>query len=506
MCSARRRPAPARRRLSPFRCSRRSISEQKVTQVVVLTPTRELAIQVAAAFRRYAAGLPGVRVAAIYGGQDYQVQFRQLDRGAHIVVGTPGRVIDHMRRGSLKLDGVRGLVLDEADEMLRMGFAEEVDWILTQTPSERQTALFSATMPDAIRRIAQRHLRNPAEITIKQRSATADTVRQRFVVVGPQREARGACPSSGSRIDRRGARFSSIPRARPSRSPNTFPAGDTGPRPLSSDVAQSQRERIVQNLRSGKVDVIIATDVAARGLDVQRISHVINYDFPTDSESYVHRIGRTGRAGRTGNAILFLHPRGRHLLRRIEQATRQTIEPMEIPTNEVINKRRVTRFHERITAGMAHRDLATFASLVEQYRKENDVPLEQIAAALAALAAGDTPLLLTDERPPASFADTGDGRDSSRRHPRERSFGGDRRGETDWPGRAPSFRGASVRANGDVPDRGRACPQRQADQYRRRDRQRDRTGKPLHRTDRDLRRAQHGRHAWPACRPGCSRR
>ncbi len=378
--------------------------EQKVTQVVVLTPTRELAIQVAAAFRRYASGLPGVRVAAIYGGQDYQVQFRQLDRGAHIVVGTPGRVIDHMRRGSLKLDGVRGLVLDEADEMLRMGFAEEVDWILTQTPSERQTALFSATMPDAIRRIAQRHLRNPAEITIKQKSATADTVRQRCVVVGPHEK---------QEVLARILEAESIEgvlvfvNTKSTTEPLAEYLSSRGHRTaaLSSDVAQSQRERIVQNLRAGKVDVIIATDVAARGLDVQRISHVINYDFPTDSESYVHRIGRTGRAGRTGNAILFLHPRGRHLLRRIEQATRQTIEPMEIPANEVINKRRVTRFHERITASMAHRDLDAFASLVEQYRKENDVPLEQIAAALAALAAGDTPLFLTDDRLPAGFAD-----------------------------------------------------------------------------------------------------
>ena len=190
----------------------------------------------------------------------------------------------------------------------------------------------------------------------------------------------------------------------------------------------------MQNLRSGKVDVIIATDVAARGLDVQRISHVINYDFPTDSESYVHRIGRTGRAGREGNAVLFLHPRGRHLLRRIEQATRQTIEPMEVPTNEVINARRVTRFHERITAGMAHRDLATFASLVEQYRIENDVPMEQVAAALAALATGDTPLLLTGDERPTGLVDTGDDRGSSRRHPRERLFGTERRGER--PGRA----------------------------------------------------------------------
>ena len=413
---------------------------QNVTQVVVLTPTRELAIQVAAAFRRYAAGLPGVRVAAIYGGQDYQVQFRQLDRGAHIVVGTPGRVIDHMRRGSLKLDGVRGLVLDEADEMLRMGFAEEVDWILTQTPSERQTALFSATIPDAIRRIAQRHLRNPAEITIKQRSATADTVRQRCVVVGPheKQEVLGrlleAEPIEGVLI---------FVNTKSTTEPLAEYLSSRGHRTaaLSSDVAQSQRERIVQNLRAGKVDVIIATDVAARGLDVQRISHVINYDFPTDSESYVHRIGRTGRAGRTGNAILFLHPRGRHLLRRIEQATRQTIEPMEIPTNEVINKRRITRFHERITASMGHRDLETFASLVEQYRKENDIPLEQIAAALAALAAGDTPLLLTDDRQPAGFADAGDGRDRSRRHPRERSFEGDRHGEPNGRGERRRFEG-----------------------------------------------------------------
>jgi ATP-dependent RNA helicase DeaD len=413
---------------------------QNATQVVVLTPTRELAIQVAAAFRRYAAGLPGVRVAAIYGGQDYQVQFRQLDRGAHIVVGTPGRVIDHMRRGSLKLDRVRGLVLDEADEMLRMGFAEEVDWILTQTPSERQTALFSATLPDAIRRIAQRHLRNPAEITIKQRSATADTVRQRCVVALPHEKQEVLARILESETIEGVLVFVNT---KSTTEPLAEYLSSQGHRTaaLSSDVAQSQRERIVQNLRAGKVDVIIATDVAARGLDVQRISHVINYDFPTDSESYVHRIGRTGRAGRTGNAVLFLHPRGRHLLRRIEQATRQTIEPMEIPTNEVINKRRITRFHERITASMGHRDLETFASLVEQYRKENDIPLEQIAAALAALAAGDTPLLLSGDRSPAGFADAGDGRDSSRRQPRERSFGSERRGEPNGRGARRPFEG-----------------------------------------------------------------
>ena len=360
-------------------------------------------------------------------------------------MGTPGRVIDHMRRGSLKLDGVRGLVLDEADEMLRMGFAEEVDWILTQTPSERQTALFSATMPDAIRRIAQRHLRNPAEITITQRSATADTVRQRFVVAGPHEK-----PEVLARV----LEAESIEgvlvfvNTKSTTEPLAEYLSAQGHRTaaLSSDVAQNQRERIVQNLRSGKLDVIIATDVAARGLDVRRISHVINYDFPTDSESYVHRIGRTGRAGRPGNAILFLHPRGRHQLRRIEQATRQTIEPMEIPTNEVINNRRVNRFHARITAAMAHRDLPTFARLVEQYRDENNVPLEQIAAALAALAAGDTPLLLTDLRQPAGLVDPGDGRGGSRRHPKERSLeaqhwgGPDRRSEQRPSQRMETFR------------------------------------------------------------------
>ena len=404
---------------------------KQVTQVLVLTPTRELAIQVAAAFRRYASGLPGVRIAAIYGGQDYQVQFRQLDRGAHVVVGTPGRVIDHVRRTSLKLDEVRGLVLDEADEMLRMGFADDVEWILTQTNSARQTALFSATMPDAIRRIGQRHLRNPAEITIKQKSATADTVRQRCITVGthekPEVLARvlEAEPIEAALI------FVNTKSTTETLSEYLSSQGHRTAA-LSSDVAQSQRERIVQNLRSGKLDVIVATDVAARGLDVQRVSHVINYDFPTDTESYVHRIGRTGRAGRTGHAILFLHPRGRFLLRRIEQATRQSIEPMEIPTNAVINERRIARFHERITQGLANRDLETFAAVVEQYRKENnEVPLELIAASLAALAAGNKPLLKSaDEEPaPAPYAESTDSSRDSQRRGRDRTFGGGSRTE-----------------------------------------------------------------------------
>jgi ATP-dependent RNA helicase DeaD len=370
--------------------------DQKLPQVLVLTPTRELAIQVAGAFRRYAVGLPALRVAAIYGGQDYHTQFRQLDRGTHVVVGTPGRVTDHMKRGSLKLAGLRGLVLDEADEMLQMGFADDVEWVLSRAPAKRQIALFSATISESIRRIARRHLRNPAEIPIKQNAAIPDTVRQRFVIVNPHQKpevlarvleaesiegvlvfvnTKGATEPLAGYLSQRGHRTAA----------------------LSGDVPQSGRERIVESLRSGRLDVIVATDVAARGLDVERISHVINYDLPLDTESYIHRIGRTGRASRAGDAILFMHGRARHMLRRIEEATRKRIEPMEIPTREIINQRRIERFHQRITAGMARSDLETFSSLVEQYRTQNDVPLERIAAVLAALAAGEKTLLLTED-------------------------------------------------------------------------------------------------------------
>ncbi len=398
---------------------------RKKPQVLVLTPTRELAIQVAEAFERYAADLPGLRVVPIYGGQDYQVQFRQLDRGAHVVVGTPGRVMDHIRRQSLKLDGLGGLVLDEADEMLRMGFADDVEWILTQTPADRQIALFSATMPESIRRIAQRHLRNPAEITIQQATTTADTIAQRYVIAAPhQKQAVLARVLEAESID--GVLV--FVKMKSTTEPLAEYLSEQGHRTaaLSSDVAQKQRERIVDELRSGKIDVIIATDVAARGLDVQRISHVINYDLPFDSESYVHRIGRTGRAGRDGQAILFLHPRERHLLRRLEQATRQPIEPMEIPSKRLINQRRVARFHDRITSGMARPDFATFASLVEQYRSENDVPIEQIAAALAALAAGDAPLLMTEDLKPASFVQSRETSRDSRPARGQRPFDGPR--------------------------------------------------------------------------------
>ena len=401
---------------------------KKYPQVLVLTPTRELAIQVAEAFERYAAGMPGLRAVAIYGGQDYQVQFRQLDRGVHVIVGTPGRVMDHMRRGSLKLDGLRGLILDEADEMLNMGFAEDVEWVLTQSPADRQIALFSATMPDQIRRIAQQHLREPVQITIRQKTATADTIRQRFVIAAPhQKEAALGRILEAEPIDG----VIVFVKMKSTTEPLADFLNSCGYRAgaLSGDVAQKQRERIVANLKAGKLDVVVATDVAARGLDVQRVSHVINYDLPFDDEAYVHRIGRTGRAGRSGEAILFVHPRERHLLKRLERATRQPIEPMDLPSNEAINEQRVSKYYEKITAALAHPDLDRFAAIVEKYRAERDLPIEKIAAALAVLGNGDTPLLLTDNLKQHDFADSrSDSRNDGPRSRDGRSIeGGERR-------------------------------------------------------------------------------
>jgi ATP-dependent RNA helicase DeaD len=393
----------------------------KSTQVLILTPTRELAIQVSEAFEKYAGGLKGMRVLPIYGGSDYTAQFRALDRGIHVVVGTPGRVMDHIRRGSLKLDGLQALVLDEADEMLRMGFAEDVEWILTQAPAERQIALFSATMPDTIRRIANKHLKNPAQVTIKQKTATADTVRQRFLVVGPQQKQAAlarvleAEPIDGVLV------FVKTKTMAPLLA--DFLAGH-GYRAaaLSSDIAQGLRERIIENLRAGKIDIIIATDVASRGLDVQRISHVINYDLPFDSESYVHRIGRTGRAGRTGETILFLHPREQRQLQRIEMATRQKIEPMTVPTKRDVNKMRVSKFHDRMTAAMTNQGIAEFTSLVTQYQRENpETTPHEIAAALAFMAAGEQTMLVKDDLGDANFVGGSSRFGSDRGDPRDRN-------------------------------------------------------------------------------------
>ncbi len=369
----------------------------KRTQVLVLVPTRELAIQVAESFESYAKYLKGLRVAAIYGGQDYHVQFKQLNRGAHVVVGTPGRVMDHLRRKTMNLEGLVCLVLDEADEMLRMGFAEDVDWVLTQAPKQRQMAFFSATLPNQIRAIASKHLHDPAQITIDKKRTTASTINQRYVIASPHQKQAAlsrileAEPTEGVLIFVK-MRSTTEPLA-------DFVATETGltTAALNGDVPQKQREKIVENLRRGKIDVIVATDVAARGLDVERISHVVNYDLPHDVESYVHRIGRTGRAGRNGEAILFLHPREKTVLNEIEKGTRQSIERYAVPNNRAINKSRVTRFHEKISESLGSREIEKFRTIIEHYENENDVPMENIAAALAVMANGQTSMLVREE-------------------------------------------------------------------------------------------------------------
>lgn len=411
--------------------------ELKQPQVLVLVPTRELAIQVAAAFEKYAAKMNQLRVVAIYGGAAYQPQFAQLKRGVHVVVGTPGRVMDHMNRGSLNLGHLKCLVLDEADEMLRMGFAESVEWVLTQLPEERQIALFSATMPEPIRRIAQQHLKNPAEVTIRQKTATADTIRQRFVVVGQyQKEAALGRVLEAEPID--GVII--FVKLKSTTEPLCEFLSSRGYRAaaLNGDIAQAQRERIIDHFKAGKLDIVVATDVAARGLDVQRISHVINYDLPGDSEAYVHRIGRTGRAGRSGEAILFIHPKAQRMLKSLEYATRQKIEPMDLPTNRQINKNRVSRFHGQIVENMSHPLADAMGSIVDQFRRENpDTPIEKIIGALAIMANSGNPLLLKEELKQESFFE-----------PRRR----DERGSRDFRGpRDDGFRGQrrdSFSANG----------------------------------------------------------
>jgi len=366
---------------------------QKDPQVLVLAPTRELAIQVAEAFQRYAAHMKGFHVLPIYGGQDYSTQLRQLKRGAHVVVGTPGRVMDHMRKGTLNLDTLKVLVLDEADEMLRMGFIDDVEWVLEQTPDDIQIALFSATMPSVIRKIAQEYLTDPEQITIKVTTASAENIRQRFWMVSGVHKLDAltrileAETFDGMIIFVR-TKTATIELA------EKLEARGYSAAAINGDMSQALRERTIAHLKNGKLDILIATDVAARGLDVDRITHVVNYDIPYDTESYVHRIGRTGRAGRTGDAILFIAPRERKLLGNIEKATKQKVEEMGLPSTEVINNKRISRFKQNITDTLAVQELSFFTQLIEQYQQEHNVSALEIASALAKLVQGDTPLLL----------------------------------------------------------------------------------------------------------------
>ncbi|MBU1656520.1 MAG: DEAD/DEAH box helicase [Gammaproteobacteria bacterium] len=409
--------------------------DKRDPQVLVLAPTRELAIQVAEAFQHYAAHLKGFHVLPIYGGQDYRPQLRGLERGVHVVVGTPGRVMDHMRRGSLKLGSLKCLVLDEADEMLRMGFIDDVEWILEQTPATRQTALFSATMPSAIRRIAQTYLKNPEEITIKVRTATAETIRQRYWLVSGLHKL-DALTRILEAEDFDGIITFVRTKTATIELAEKLQARGYAAAPLNGDIAQKDRERTVDRLKKGELDILVATDVAARGLDVERISHVINYDIPYDAEAYIHRIGRTGRAGRAGDAILFVAPRERRLLNTIEKATRKKIDLMELPSTAIINDKRIASFKDRISDTLATEELGFFYQLLEQYQQEHNVPALEIAAALAKLVQGDQPLLLTNKperREPFADDERGDPRD----RPKERKS---RKGEGLATGETERFR------------------------------------------------------------------
>ncbi len=366
--------------------------KQKNPQVLVLTPTRELAIQVAEAFGTYASKLKGFHVLPIYGGQDYRVQTRALERGVHVVVGTPGRVMDHMRRGTLKLQELAMLTLDEADEMLRMGFIDDVEWILEKTPKNRQIALFSATMPPQIRRIASKYLNEPVHVTIEVKTATADTIRQRFWPVSGRNKLDAMTRILEAESFDAMLVFVRTKTATTELS-EKLEARGYACAPLNGDIPQKMRERTVEQLKKGKLDIIVATDVAARGLDVQRISHVLNYDIPYDTEAYVHRIGRTGRAGRSGDAILFVAPREKRMMQSIERATGKKIELMEIPSSEKINDARVAKFKQRISDTIDNEKLDFFTRLINDYQAEHDVPAEKTAAALAWLLQGDTPFL-----------------------------------------------------------------------------------------------------------------
>jgi ATP-dependent RNA helicase DeaD len=391
------------------------------TQALVLAPTRELALQVSEAFSRYAAHLPRLTVLPIYGGASYGVQLAGLKRGAHVVVGTPGRVIDHLDRGTLDLSRVDYLVLDEADEMLAMGFADDVERILSDTPEYKQVALFSATMPPAIRKLTANYLHDPLEVTVEAKTTTAENISQRYIqVAGPRKmdaltrilevepfdamivfvRTKQATEEVAERLRARGFSAAAI----------------------NGDIPQAQRERTIAALKEGGVDILVATDVAARGLDVDRISHVLNYDIPHDTESYVHRIGRTGRAGRSGTALLFVAPRERHLLKAIEKATRQKLTEAELPTVEDVNAQRVAKFADSITGALSSPGIELFRSLVEDYEREHDVPLADIAAALALQSRDGEDFLMSPEPSEPRHTDRGTGKPV--RKPRERTKDG----------------------------------------------------------------------------------
>ena len=386
---------------------------QSKPQVLVLTPTRELAIQVAEAMQSYSKNLPGFHILPIYGGQSIGIQLKQLKRNVHVIVGTPGRVIDHIKRGTLKLDQLKTVVMDEADEMLRMGFVDDVETILQATPGTKQVVLFSATMPPAIKKLTQRYLKDPADIRIKSKTATVPTIRQRYWQ-----------GKTIHKLDALTRIFEAEPfdgiiifvrtKSMTHELSDKLEARGYATTALNGDIKQEMREKTIEQFRRGKIDIMIATDVVARGLDVERISHVINYDMPHDTESYIHRIGRTGRAGREGTAIIFIPPRGQRMLQSIERATGQKILPFELPTAESISETRITKFKQQIQTVVLQQDLDFLEKVVVDFANEGDLSLEQIAASLAYLAQKDRPLSAKQLDIP-NFTESRDSRRDSRR-------------------------------------------------------------------------------------------
>lgn len=395
--------------------------KQRHPQALVLAPTRELALQVADSFQSFADHLGDIHVLPIYGGQSYGIQLSGLRRGAHIVVGTPGRIIDHLEKGSLDISSLRFLVLDEADEMLNMGFQEDVERILEDTPEHKQVALFSATMPGAIRRLSKQYMHEPVEVQVKSETRTNTNITQRYLNVAHRNKL-----DALTRILEVTEFEAMIMFVRTKHETEELAeklrARGFSAAAINGDIAQQQRERTVEQLKDGRLDILVATDVAARGLDVERITHVFNYDIPNDTESYVHRIGRTGRAGRSGEAILFVTPRERRMLRAIEKATNATLHEMDLPTVDEVNDSRKAKFADSITESLEDSQVAIFRTLIKQYSEEHDVPLEDIAAALATQArAGDE--FLMKEPPPERRRERGRReRDFDRGGRRDRDF------------------------------------------------------------------------------------
>ncbi|QJR80384.1 DEAD/DEAH box helicase [Alteromonas pelagimontana] len=401
--------------------------EAKIPQLLVLAPTRELAIQVAEAFQVYASFSQKVKVLPIYGGQSYDNQIRQLKRGVQVVVGTPGRVIDHIKRGTLKLNELKFLVLDEADEMLRMGFIDDVELILSHAPETRQTALFSATMPGPIKKITQRYLKDPKHVKIASKVSTANLIRQRYCQVAGHHKLEALTrimevePFDGMIIFVR-TKTATVELA------DKLSARGYDVEPLNGDIPQNARERTVEKLKQGAIDILVATDVVARGLDVERVSHVINFDIPYDSESYVHRIGRTGRAGRTGDAILFISHREKRLLFAIEKTTRQPIEAMPIPSISQLNETRLSRFKTAVLEATKDDTVDSLIPLVETLREETEASPERLMAALIKLAQGDEPLLLKEsDRPDLNSKPPRSDRPERERGPRPERGGREQR-------------------------------------------------------------------------------